>query len=85
MSLPLVSFTYSICKKVSDLICKNVLQNYSIKHILVGSVCVQMKVLKANDVEVRFIRSLDSNLSLRSYVRCLSSGSRNSSVGRALD
>ena len=64
MSLPPVSFTYSICKIVSDLICKNVLQNYSIKHILVGSVCVQMKVLKANDVEVRFIRSLDSNLPL---------------------
>ena len=40
---------------------------------------------KANCVEASFIRSLDSNLSSRSYIRWTSIGSRNSSVGRALD
>ena len=63
----------------------NVLQSISINYILVGSVCVQRKPFKANCVEASFIRSLDSNLSSRSYIRWTSIGSRNSSVGRALD
>ena len=46
----------------------NVLQSISINYILVGSVCVQRIFFKANCVEASFIRSLDSNLSLRSYV-----------------
>ena len=63
----------------------NVLQSISINYILVGSVCVQRNFFKANCVEASFIRSLDSNLSSRSYIRWTSIGSRNSSVGRALD
>ena len=63
----------------------NVLQSISINYILVGSVCVQRIFFKANCVEASFIRSLDSNLSSQSYIRWTSIGSRNSSVGRALD
>ena len=64
---------------------RNILQSISINYILVGSVCVQRNFFKANCVEASFIRSLDSNLSSRSCIRWTSIGSRNSSVGRALD
>ena len=86
MWLPQVCFIYlsNSLKNICYLLF-NVLQSISINYILVGSVCVQRNFFKANCVEASFIRSLDSNLSSQSYIRWTSIGSRNSSVGRALD